>query len=591
MTELDSSTSTQPQQPPLFSWGANDSWSVALFAVLAFLFALPMWLGGDWFVSHEYIHALVRFSEFHTAFTEGQFPPRWASNMTAGFGYPFFTFFPPLSFFIAEIFHLIGFSLAGAWKAELVFVRFLGIVGMYLFLRVRMKPCAAFAGAIFFAAAHYHSNTLYVRGNIQEFTALNIWPWAFFGLEAAVRLPRRSIAIPLAAIPVAAVVMTHLLTGYMFSIALAIWGVFLLFEAWQKRGKAGAVYQFVSLAMVGVLSVMLSSFFALTAVLEMSAVQPDALMGIQLNEHFIWPLQLFTPVWGYGLSFPGPNDTMSFALGWGLWAGLALSVVAMIRLKGRVGPFVYLVTGLFLCCCLAMFSISEPIWRLVPGSSFLQFPWRVLIPTTFFGTVLAGWGTGEFLEKLQVQKLYGKIVFAVILAIPLGFLAPYLQPSLYWVTVPTVDEQWSRQRISNGTANEYLPVGVMTLPVWASTDRVLWKQGRGQGELIERTGIKRVYHVECASPGTVMAETFWYPGWSVRIGDRYVRSWPEGEYGLIGWDQPAGSYEVTLELGNTPLRATTNGLTLLAIAIIIGWCVFSVRKRRVGQKTLKENES
>ena len=50
-----------------------------------------------------------------------QFPPRYVPDLSFGFGYPLFSFVYPLPFYIAETFHLIGFSLVNSVKLVLDF--------------------------------------------------------------------------------------------------------------------------------------------------------------------------------------------------------------------------------------------------------------------------------------------------------------------------------------------------------------------------------------------------------------------------------------------------------------------------------------
>ena len=45
------------------------------------------------------------------------------------------------------------------------------------------------------------------------------------------------------------------------------------------------------------------------------------------SNHFVYLHQLFYSPWGYGFSVPGPNDGMSFALG---WSHLLLVVVVWV---------------------------------------------------------------------------------------------------------------------------------------------------------------------------------------------------------------------------------------------------------------------
>lgn len=59
---------------------------------------------------------IARIFELDSALSDGQFPVRWVQHLGFGFGYPLFNFYPPLSYYSAEAFHLIGFSFIDSTK-------------------------------------------------------------------------------------------------------------------------------------------------------------------------------------------------------------------------------------------------------------------------------------------------------------------------------------------------------------------------------------------------------------------------------------------------------------------------------------------
>jgi hypothetical protein len=78
--------------------------------------------------------------------------------------------------------------------------------------------------------------------------------------------------------------------------------------------------------------------------------------------------------------------------------------------------------------------------------------------------------------------------------------------------------------------------------------------------------------------------TYYFPGWRVyvdgeRLPDSALR--PEGVYGLLTVDVPAGEHHVLLRWGDTPVRLSGKVLTLfclaLAVALVVPWR--SLRKR------------
>ncbi|MCB2156097.1 hypothetical protein KQI84_14570 [bacterium] len=569
--------------PPVLDWKPCDAWALAVFALLSTLTILPLFLGGEWFASHEMAHALVRLSEFSEALWEGQIPPRWAGNLHAGFGYPLFNFFPPLSFFPAEFFHTLGFPITASWKLELVLARFLGIAGMYFFLRTRLSRAGAMVGAILFAAAHYHAITLYVRGNLQEFTALNLWPWAFFGVEIAARRSWRSVGIVVGAIALAAVALCHVLTAYMLAFAIGTWSIFLIVEG---RSTPEAIHRLLRLACVAALALGLSAFFILPALLELKYVQSQSLLGIQLTEHLLYLRQLFTPLWGQGISIPGPDDTMTFALGWALWAAVGGGALLLI-LKRQRSAFPWSILALFIFCVGAMLQFAAPLWRIIPASNFLQFPWRLLIPASFFAAALGGWLGDRLVAKFPLTQQRNRIAFLFLLGVPPALTAPFLTPVHYWLTAPEYGVEIERRSMSTTDEGDYLPVAVLERPHFTSIRGLTWKEKSGSGTLIEHSGVRRLYLIDSDEPGIVFTDTFWFPGWHVRLDGKEIPTEPTTEFGVIGWQQPAGLYELELRFESTPVRRVAGILSLLSLVVVLAWIGY-VRRMSRGMRDVQE---
>ena len=80
--------------------------------LILFLFAIPairyLFVKGYFGVSDD-LHIGWLF-EMDRSIKALQFPPRFVPDLSFGFGYHLFNFVYPLPFYIAEVFHLIGFS-------------------------------------------------------------------------------------------------------------------------------------------------------------------------------------------------------------------------------------------------------------------------------------------------------------------------------------------------------------------------------------------------------------------------------------------------------------------------------------------------
>src|SRR3989344_8282296 len=81
-----------------------------LVILLLFYPAVRALLVPGYYGADDDLHIAWLF-ELHKTLNLGQIPPRFVPDLSFGFGYPLFNFVFPLPFYIAEIFHLSGFSL------------------------------------------------------------------------------------------------------------------------------------------------------------------------------------------------------------------------------------------------------------------------------------------------------------------------------------------------------------------------------------------------------------------------------------------------------------------------------------------------
>src|SRR3990167_11296775 len=89
---------------------------------LLFIITVPAFiriLDNQYFSMHDDQH-IVRLFLLDQGLKQGYLYPRWVDNLGFGFGYPLYNFYPPLIYYVAELFHLIGFSFI--WSVKLTFI-------------------------------------------------------------------------------------------------------------------------------------------------------------------------------------------------------------------------------------------------------------------------------------------------------------------------------------------------------------------------------------------------------------------------------------------------------------------------------------
>src|SRR5262245_34724640 len=119
-----------PPQRPASTNGAlagRTGWVALLLIVLPAL--VPTLLPG-WFEGHDDLH-IYRVIEFDRAVRDGQLPPRWYPDISAGYGNPHPIYYAPLFYAIAELFYLAGLTVVYSLKGAIVVVMLASALGMF----------------------------------------------------------------------------------------------------------------------------------------------------------------------------------------------------------------------------------------------------------------------------------------------------------------------------------------------------------------------------------------------------------------------------------------------------------------------------
>ena len=115
-------------------------------------------LGSGFFSMHD-DQQVARLYLLDQALKQGDLYPRWVGLLGFNLGYPLFNFYPPLVYYVGELFHLLGFSYI--WSIKLVFITgfIVGAWGMYLLARQLWNQTAAFVAALLYTYFFYHATT------------------------------------------------------------------------------------------------------------------------------------------------------------------------------------------------------------------------------------------------------------------------------------------------------------------------------------------------------------------------------------------------------------------------------------------------
>ena len=192
-------------------------------------------LNSSFFSMHDNQH-IARLFLLDKGINQGYFYPRWVDLLGFNFGYPLFNFYPPLVYYIGELFHLVGFSLI--WSIKLTFI--LGFVisayGIFLLAKKFISRNFAYLASIFYTYFFYHGVLIYVRGALSEFFSLAIIPYLFLGIENLRDKPNLKNSV-LLGIVIALLIITHPLIAFPTLIYIGFFFIFYLLLYSFKRIK------------------------------------------------------------------------------------------------------------------------------------------------------------------------------------------------------------------------------------------------------------------------------------------------------------------------------------------------------------------
>lgn len=486
----------------------------------------------------------------------GQIPPRFVPDLSFGFGYPLFNFVFPLPFYIAEVFHLLGFNLVDSVKAVLFLSIPLSGVTMFFLLQEFSKKRIALVGSMLYIYAPYRAVDIYIRGAIGESLSFVFLPLIILSIIKLKSLKKwRWVGI--GAIATASLVLSHNITAYMFFPWVIIFSLLQIFTF--RKGVF-----LVRLFLMFFLGILLSIYFWLPALLESSLLKYDTVFNF--FDHFPTFKQLITPYWGYGGSVAGEGDGMSFFLGWANLLTLILGGLLMVFKWKVINKqnkilMVWIISVLAVAFFLMNYR-STFLWNSLPLLPYFQFPWRFLILVTFFIPLMV-----VMLEKSKYEKLFLMVILTLII-----FPAwSYFKPEHF---LGRKDDYYLNRYIPTPFASsEYLKIQEEYLRLPKATES---RPNKNFPQLFPSDGIKRVnklndlnitFDFESDKGSLISLNKYYFPGWHAKIDDREVEIVAGKPYGQVSIFVLEGSHKVAIYFQETSFRNLLNFISLGAFLV------------------------
>ena len=542
------------------------------------------------FEAHDARHSVFYLVEFDQTFRDGFLWPRWSPDFDFGYGYPLFNLYSPLSFYAAELLHLIGFGFTTAVKTIYILATILAGLGMYGFVKRLFGPWAGLLAAVVYMYVPFHLVEIFIRSAYAEFVALAIVPFLFWAFTKLVAAPSRR-RVALAGLTYGLLALTHHTSFFTFSPFLMVYILYLILAKCKLKLKP--LFSHVLYAAgAGVLGVALAAIYLIPVVAEARYVNVDQWTSGSYNylQHFVYFSQLFSPEWGYGYAGPGLLDDFSYQLGIVVVALVGFALVAILtrRFPHRGTAFFFLLSTIAIV--LLMSPLAEPIWQVIPIAALVQFPWRLLAMTAFTMSAVAGSLLArsddqaeqvEFPSRQSPNLQSPAPIYLLALVVILGsfsYTLPQYTDIPEWAEKPLAIVNWARgsvvDRVGMVAVTEEQPQTSPMVQQYLDGEPLNVAgiiAGQGTLETLHHGGGSDKVRVVAQEPVTVQFYTYEYPGWQVTLDGQPLEHRYEPPFGLVTVDVPPGEHTLLLRMGSTlprTLGAIISGLALMVIAVL-----------------------
>jgi hypothetical protein len=541
---------------------------ISLILLLSALITWPLFLQG-YFFHHDDLQ-VMRIFEMRQCFADFQIPCRWVPDMGYGNGFPLFNYYSALPYYIGGLFsYFLG--LVNSAKALFFIPLVLAGVSMYFFAAKLFGRDAGFAAAVLYLFAPYRALDSYVRGAIAESFAIALIPLVFYLFLKITEKAERKAVLG-GSLSLAAFLLSHNIMTMLFMPFVALWILLLLYFKKWKNWKSVAV----SFA----LGVGLSAFFLIPVFLEKDLVRTETLTqgGSNFRTHFVAVGQLFLDrTWGYGGSEFGPNDTISFQIGWPLWWLAALSIpVLFLTFKKNIEKTAMLVlfSVMFVVSVFMMHNKSAFIWEMVGTLQYTQFPWRFLSLSIFSAAIMAGFLFDYF--KGRARQIIIWIVVISTVTLNWNYFIP--RDFYSWINDKTKleDPLWEIQQKAG--ILDYLPKTAYE-PFGRAPDHPEIIKGEVSVSGYNVRSNKFFFNAKSTTDSSIEVPVFDFPNWKVYVNGKEYPHGHDYNLGRISIELPPGEYQVKGVFKDTLIRTVANLITLISAFLL-----FLIFNKRVSRK-------
>ena len=501
--------------------------------------------------------------QFSASLAQGNWLPRWLPDSNGGYGSPVFIFYSPLVYYITALLKYGTGSVLIAMKLARFLALFVSGLAMFVYARRLVHSNGALAVALVYVVLPFHVLDI-------SYWTLFAEPWAWTWFPLILLFLRQMLdadrwntrPMRMFAVCYGGLILTHLVSAYMFSFVIAAYAVF--HSRWRRvlvmLGRVGAATG---------LGLALAAFFLLPACYEQRFVHIDY---VTLRPEFNFRNTfLFFPAADFIRQASFQSRTTSLlqiiTLFQAAWATTGLLLILQ---KGNaintVRREICMAAGVGLSCLFLMSRPSAWVWDWVPRLPQIQFSTRWLSVFSWAVALIGGMSLDLFRKgapQSWLKLLHFSLAFFMVLGTGVVVLSGCFLS----------EEQNERARRSVQNAPEYNPramVGWKRQEIWPSDAPFTLLQGEAHVRIERWTAENRSLVVDAETPVLIRIRLLNYPGWSVLDNGAVISPSIDATTGAMSLDLSAGKHGIEVRFISTWWRTGAMVLSILAGATLLG---------------------
>lgn len=518
------------------------SYIMCIGAVLLFIFIYTkgLMIGNErMFITHDTSQP-ARIVEFVHNISEGHVPPRIAPEMSFRMGWPLFSMYAPLAYWVAALLTFTTkLDVIDTLRLTYLATLSIGFLGTLIFLRRHFSPHASLLGAAIYSSSSYIATNIFIRGALAESWYIATLPIALWGISFVGDTQARRVRLLVGYFCVGIFMMSH------NSLAPLSFPLLFAYAAIQKCSRNAYI--------VLIFGVLMSSHFLLPLIIQNRFTHAyEISTQLKPEVHFLCAWQLWDSNIGYGASVDGcDHDSMPFNIGkpqlLAFVASLFVCAAFILKEKNKrryaaVALFAIWATFLIFMTLYA----SAFVWTLFSRQlSLIQFPWR------FIGVSLIGISFICAQATDLISNMFGSKwrIFVGLCALSAALFITLYQSRYFVNDQHTMSvQEYERFYFSQGSIWDRMSYGYVEL-IPASVDTKIYEQysphakpqqtpkfyagpntqpfelESGKIAILKNGSFQREAVISMAKDALIYANIHAHPSWRVVVDGKDQSSW------------------------------------------------------------------